>query len=288
MSLEQHVFLHGSKVPSRDAWQHAIERLGFPTTLDPELNVQEDSGFSPAIYNGVATGFEFYLGPAAEILSNYAHIAEQVGSRDMCATFCIGADLVAFAAASSSAAALTQLTDGVFVCDDTIYTAEDVVEATRRELSSIDSSSDTALAQATRPSPPTLRLARRETTDHTEPAGLPVPFSPDELALMRAEYQSIKTRRVIWSVLSLLFGGTGVLLILLVDPKKAPVSLTISALVMFGLGLMFSGKFKGRGLWWGFTALGRISLIRRATEPDLLKKRLEELKRTLEAHGEKG
>ena len=60
-----------------------------------------------------------------------------------------------------------------------------------------------------------------------------------------------------------------------------------AALVMFGLGLMYSGKFKGRGLWWGFTALGHISLIRRVSEPDLLKKRLEELKRTLEAHGEK-
>ena len=62
------------------------------------------------------------------------------------------------------------------------------------------------------------------------------------------------------------------------------IALKIPALVMFGLGLMCSGKAKGRGWWWGFTALRQVSLIRRAAEPDLLKARLEELKRTLEAH----
>jgi hypothetical protein len=137
------------------------------------------------------------------------------------------------------------------------------------------------------PPPTTLRLVRREPAGHVTPAEPSMRSSPDAVAMLRAEYKQIKANRARWRVLSLLFGGTGILLILLVDPKKAPSFLIIAALVMFGLGLMFSGKFKGRSIWWGFTALGRIRLIRRVAEPDLLKARLEELKRKLEAHGEK-
>jgi hypothetical protein len=112
---------------------------------------------------------------------------------------------------------------------------------------------------------------------------------------MRAEYRRIRADRVRWRFLSLVLGGSGILLLLFVVPPhddhrpfdEKKTVLAMMSLVLFGLGLMYSGKFKGRGPWWGFTALGRIRLIRRAAEPDLLKARLDELRRTLEAHGEK-
>ena len=142
-------------------------------------------------------------------------------------------------------------------------------------------------SQDNHPPPIPLRLAAGEPSDQAPPIVPQVRVSTEDLASMRAEYRRIKADRAKWRVLSLVFGGSGILLILLVDPNKAPTFLIIAALVMFALGMMFSGKFKGRGLWWGFTAFGRIHLIRRAMEPDLLKARLEELRRTLEALGEK-
>jgi hypothetical protein len=139
MSLELHVFLHDFQLPSRDAWQQAIEEAGFPTVLEPTLNPRRDTGFRPSTYKGQATGYEFCLEPADGILESYAHIAGQVAGREICATFRWGGDLVECAAAISSAAALTKLANGIYFYpdDEVIRTADEVVEATREELSSI-------------------------------------------------------------------------------------------------------------------------------------------------------
>jgi hypothetical protein len=139
MALELHIFMQDSRVPSRDAWQLAIEELGFPTVLEQSLDLRQDTGFRPTTYKGQSTGFEFSLKPAADILAGYGHLIPQVGNRDMCATFRWGGDLMACAAAISSAAALTKLTGGIYFYpdDNIIYTADDVVETTRQELSSI-------------------------------------------------------------------------------------------------------------------------------------------------------
>jgi hypothetical protein len=145
------------------------------------------------------------------------------------------------------------------------------------------------------PAPPRLRLTRREVAGDPPPVLDPSSLTPEMVAALRAEYHRLKAARVVWQVLSLVLGGGGIAIILFIVPGKddrRPFGekesyLAILALVMFGLGLLFAGKAKGRGLFWGFTALGRISLFRRAAEKDLLAARLEELKRTLEAHGEK-
>jgi hypothetical protein len=139
MSLELHIFMQDSRVPSRDAWQQAIEQLGFPTVLEQSLDVRRDTGFRPSTYKGQSTGFEFSLEPAAGILANYSHITRQVGNRDKCATFRWGGDLTECGASLSAAAALTKLTDGIYFYpdDDIIYGADEAVETTRRDLSSI-------------------------------------------------------------------------------------------------------------------------------------------------------
>ena len=139
MSLELHIFMQDSRVPSREAWQQAIEQLSFPTVLYPTLDVRKDTGFSPTTYKGQDTGFEFSLEPAADILASYSHITPRVGSRDKCATFRWGGDMTECAASLSAAAALTKLTDGIYFYpdDDIIYGADEAVEATRRDLASI-------------------------------------------------------------------------------------------------------------------------------------------------------
>jgi hypothetical protein len=71
MSVELHIFIQDSRVPIRDAWQHAIDELGFPAVLDESLDLRKDNGFSPTTYKGQATGFELYLEPASDALSVY-------------------------------------------------------------------------------------------------------------------------------------------------------------------------------------------------------------------------
>jgi hypothetical protein len=139
MSIELHIFMRDSKVPTRDAWQQAIEELGFPAVLDKTLDVRQHTGFSPTVYTGQPTGFEFFLEPAVDLLSSYSHIADHVGDREKCATFRWGGDLTEMAAALSAAAALTKLTDGIYYYpnDDIIYGAAEAVEATRSDLSSL-------------------------------------------------------------------------------------------------------------------------------------------------------
>jgi hypothetical protein len=139
MSIELHIFMHDSRVPTRADWQQAIEQIGFPAVLDASLDLRQDTGFSPTRYSGKSTGFEFYLDPAREILSAYPHIAEQVGPRDTCATFRWGGDMDEMCAALSSAAALAKLTDGIYYYpdDDILYGADEAVEATRGDLASV-------------------------------------------------------------------------------------------------------------------------------------------------------
>ena len=139
MSIELHIFLHDSRVPSRDAWQRAIDELSFPVVLDTALNVREQTGFLPTIYAGQSTGFEFYLESSQDILSSYSHIAESVGDREKCATFRWGGDLTEMAAALSVAAALTQLVDGVYYYpnDDIVYGRDDAVKTLSEDLSSL-------------------------------------------------------------------------------------------------------------------------------------------------------
>lgn len=138
MSIELHIFMHDSRLPTRESWQQAIEEMRFPTVLDETLDVQQQTGFSPTVYAGQSTGFEFALEPAADLLSSYSHIAARVGDREKCATFRWGGDLTEMAAALSAAAALTKLTDGIYYYpnDDIVYGADEAVEATRNDLSS--------------------------------------------------------------------------------------------------------------------------------------------------------
>ena len=139
MSLELHIFVQDSRLPTRAAWQQAIEQIGFPTVLDTTLDVRQDTGFSPTTYNGQSTGFEFFLEPSAQILSAYPHIADRVGTRDKCATFRWGGDLAEMSAAVSAAASLAKLADGIYFYpdDDILYGADDAVEATCRDLNSV-------------------------------------------------------------------------------------------------------------------------------------------------------
>jgi hypothetical protein len=137
VAVELHIFMQDSRVPSRDAWQQTIEQLGFPAILEPSLDVRSGTGFRPTSFRGQSTGFEFYLDPAADVLSSYSHITPKVGSRDKCATFRWGGDMAECGAALSAAAALAK--DGIYFYpdDDIVYGADEAVAATQRDLEQI-------------------------------------------------------------------------------------------------------------------------------------------------------
>ena len=137
--MEIHIFVQDSQVPNRAAWQQAIDEAGFPAVLDATLDLRKDSGFSPTVYNGQESGFELYLDSAASYLESYPQIAEVVGARDMCISFRWGGDVVEAAAAISCGAALTKLTDGIYLDAETgrVFTADVVLDGIQEDLAGL-------------------------------------------------------------------------------------------------------------------------------------------------------
>lgn len=82
MSNTQFIFLKKAKVPARAALQASIDTLGFDLQLDPELDLINDSGFSPCVLNGISdVGFELMSGTPQEVFGEETQIA---GDNDHC------------------------------------------------------------------------------------------------------------------------------------------------------------------------------------------------------------
>jgi len=139
MSIELHIFLPESPVPTTKAWQDAIDAAAFPVVLNADTDLPSHRGFLPAEYNGKKTGFEFYLDAASDIIATYPHLAVKAGPRTRCATFRWGGDLLEMCAALSAAASLAKLTNGLYFYpdDDIIYEADEALIATRNDLKSV-------------------------------------------------------------------------------------------------------------------------------------------------------
>ena len=94
MSNEQFAFMNRATVPSREAWQAAINGSGFDLQLDPALRPFEDSGFSPCKLDGRDSGFEIYYDGSQELLDSFE---ELVGDHDYCISFRWGGDMSEYA-----------------------------------------------------------------------------------------------------------------------------------------------------------------------------------------------
>jgi hypothetical protein len=142
MSMELHVLLQDTRVPTVTEWQQAIREAGFDLLLDSSLRLREDTGFSPAVYRGNETGFEFDLWPASDITDTYPDVASRIGGRDMAANFRWGGDLLECAAAVIAAAALARLTDGVLFDpqEGDLASGDEAIEMARQETQEIDRS----------------------------------------------------------------------------------------------------------------------------------------------------
>jgi len=93
MSLQQTAYVLRANVPERAALQGAVDALGFDCKVDTFYVPFQCSGFLPCVLVGSNSGFEIYFEPAADVLSDFAHLAGTVGNRDVAITFRWGGDM---------------------------------------------------------------------------------------------------------------------------------------------------------------------------------------------------
>lgn len=139
MSLEQHAFLRRCSVPSREAWQTAILRLGFDMQLGPNLNPFEDSGFLPCKLAGNDSGFEIYYDPAAEVSIAYPGLKDKIAGRDYSISFRWGGDMIECACVLIASAALAKSFDAAVYCpgDNLFYGPEDLVREAQKAVAQV-------------------------------------------------------------------------------------------------------------------------------------------------------
>jgi len=110
MSNEQYAFLRKSDVPSREAWQAAIEACGFDFQLDPDLKPFEDSGFLPCKLMGSDAGFEIYYDELSNLPGEFRELAQ---GRDHCISFRWGGSMVECASVVIASFALAKSFDAI-------------------------------------------------------------------------------------------------------------------------------------------------------------------------------
>jgi hypothetical protein len=121
MSLEMSVFLQKQRVPTTASWQAAVDSLGLPLRLSPDLDPIHDTGFSPSEMKGLKSGFEIYSEPADAHLQDQLELAKVVGNRDWCISFRWGGDMNECACVLAASAGLVRLCDAVaYYADDNL------------------------------------------------------------------------------------------------------------------------------------------------------------------------
>jgi len=139
MSMELYVLLRDSSVPTSPQWENAIREAAFDLSLNATVSIRDWTGFLPAVYRGVKTGFEFDVSDASDITDTYPGVAEQIGDRDVSANFRWGGDLRECVAAVVASAALAKLCDGVLYDpqEGTFHTGDEALETARQTVHSV-------------------------------------------------------------------------------------------------------------------------------------------------------
>lgn len=141
MSVDLHVFLKDSLVPSAQDWQRAVHAAGFELTLYENFPVREHSGFLPVVYKNHETGFEFDLSLASTIVADYPIITGHIEGFDLVATFRWGGNIRQGIAAIIASAVLTNLSDGMLFDpqDNTFVNKGDVLKVARQSVQELES-----------------------------------------------------------------------------------------------------------------------------------------------------
>jgi len=105
MANEQYAFLKSDEVPNRTQWQSAIDRTGFDLKLDPDYDVQGDSGFVSCQLDGAESGVEIYFENSVEAIKPFGDLP---GDRDCYISFAWGGSMQECACAMVASYALAE------------------------------------------------------------------------------------------------------------------------------------------------------------------------------------
>jgi hypothetical protein len=140
MAAELHVLLGKDRLPDVQKWQNSINKLSFDAQLASSLVVTTHSGFLPVKFKGKDSGFEFSLWPVSVIVSTYPEKAAQFAGTDWSANFRWGGDVNEMACALVAAAALTELSAGVwfYPADELILDSTGAIEEARNGVAAAE------------------------------------------------------------------------------------------------------------------------------------------------------
>ena len=117
MSVELHVFMLSSRLPSSDRWQAAVAEASLPIELDEAFDPREDSGAWPVKYYGPDdledSSFELYVNNRVDLAELELAIREHLPMADKVVTLRVGGDVVELTCAMFAAAALVRSCGGV-------------------------------------------------------------------------------------------------------------------------------------------------------------------------------
>jgi hypothetical protein len=115
MSVESYVFLRDERLPSVADWQQALDRAGTGIVIDPIDDLRRHTGYLPARFNGHESGFEWYYGPAQEILGQ---MPEAIGDRTHAVDFVTHSDMRELICGLVAGAILAKLADGLVLDEE--------------------------------------------------------------------------------------------------------------------------------------------------------------------------
>jgi len=131
MSMEVSV-LSDRRLATTEEWQRAIDAEGFSLRLDPEVVLEEASGFFPVQFGDKLTGFECYHDDAAELIAEYPDF--DFGRQWTCALgLRMRGDMSEVCAAFMAATAYARATGGIVWDGESgdVLSPDSAVEVTR-------------------------------------------------------------------------------------------------------------------------------------------------------------
>ena len=128
MALELYALLPQRVLPQRQQWQAAIEALGLPVVLDPELDLPRTTGFRPCIVSGQASGCEIMIDSPVELVAAYPALQTAGIQYSTAISLRWGGDLRECACAMAAAAGLVSSWGAVayYPDDDLVYSLADL------------------------------------------------------------------------------------------------------------------------------------------------------------------
>lgn len=170
------VVLARDRLPTADAWQRAIDELGLPLWLDPDVDPASHEGMWPVALKGEGTGFEYFTEPHPDSPDGLPHTVP-----DAMRVTLVSRSALEGRAAVAAAAALAALSDGQ-VHDDAgprAYDRHAALQWARQVVAEEDA--ETAAAQRTTSRRSWTARMRQTVMNRLDPPSVVAEWEDDDL-----------------------------------------------------------------------------------------------------------